>query len=452
MRRIRSILGGSLGNLVEWYDWFVYSAFALYFAKSFFPEGDATAQLLNTSGIFALGFLMRPVGGWLLGLVADRHGRKVALTASVSLMCAGSAMIALIPGYATIGIAAPLLLTFTRMVQGLSVGGEFGASATYLAEIADPKHRGFWASFQYVTLILGQLLALGVLLLLQFVFLDEAALESWGWRIPFAIGAVLAVVVFYIRRGIDETPDFLDEDIDAIRQTGVRALLRHPKLVLIVFFMAAGGNVAFYTFTTYMQKYLVASAGFAKQQASLIVAAALFLFMCAQPIAGALSDRIGRKPLLYWFGIGGVLLTVPLMTAIGQTRDPYVAFALILAALLIVTGNSAVSATVKAELFPASVRALGVGLPYAISISFFGGTAEFIALWFKAAGLESGYFWYVTAIIAATLAVYSFVPETRWSSRMGNGTVTPAKAGVSCGEENGGRQAAGDPGLRREDA
>jgi MHS family alpha-ketoglutarate permease-like MFS transporter len=418
MKRIRSIFGGSLGNLVEWYDWFVYSAFALYFAKSFFPASDPTAQLLNTSGIFALGFLMRPVGGWLLGLVADRHGRKTALTVSVSLMCLGSAIVAFVPGYATIGIAAPIILTLARMLQGLSVGGEFGASATYLAEIATPKHRGFWSSFQYVTLIMGQLLALGVLLLLQFVFLDEASLESWGWRIPFAIGAVLAVVVFYIRRGIEETPDFLDEDVDALRKTGVRELLRHPRLVLIVFFMAAGGNVAFYSFTTYMQKYLVASAGFAKGQASLIVAAALFVFMCAQPLAGALSDRIGRKPLLYWFGIGGVLCFVPLLTAIGETRDPFTAFALIMAALLIITGNTAVSATVKAELFPARVRALGVGLPYALSISLFGGTAEYIALWFKSAGQESGYYWYVTAIVAATLTTYFFIPETRWSSRM----------------------------------
>ena len=434
MKRIRSIIGGSLGNLVEWYDWFVYSAFALYFAKSFFPEGDATAQLLNTSGIFALGFLMRPVGGWLLGLLADRYGRKTALTVSVSLMCLGSAMIALIPGYATIGIAAPILLTVARMLQGLSVGGEFGASATYLAEIATPEHRGFWSSFQYVTLIMGQLLALGVLLLLQFVFLDEAALTAWGWRIPFAIGAVLAVVVFWIRRGIEETPDFLDEleeDVDALRKTGVRELLRHPRLVLTVFFMAAGGNVAFYTFTTYMQKYLVASAGFAKSQASLIVAAALFVFMCVQPVAGALSDRIGRKPLLYWFGIGGVLCAAPLLGAIGDSRDPLAAFGLILAALLIITGNTAVSATVKAELFPARVRALGVGLPYAISISIFGGTAEYVALWFKAAGHESGYFWYVTAIIAATLTVYLFIPETRWSSRMASGAARGVRKPVS---------------------
>jgi MHS family alpha-ketoglutarate permease-like MFS transporter len=434
MKRLRSIIGGSLGNLVEWYDWFVYSAFALYFAKSFFPEGDATAQLLNTSGVFALGFLMRPVGGWLLGLMADRYGRKTALTVSVSLMCLGSAMIAIIPGYATIGIAAPILLTLARMLQGLSVGGEFGASATYLAEIATPEHRGFWSSFQYVTLIMGQLLALGVLLLLQFVFLDEAALTTWGWRIPFAIGAVLAVVVFWIRRGIEETPDFLDEleeDVEALRKTGVRELLRHPRLVLTVFFMAAGGNVAFYTFTTYMQKYLVASAGFAKSQASLIVAAALFVFMCAQPLAGALSDRIGRKPLLYWFGIGGVLCAAPLMGAIGNTRDPLAAFGLILVALLIITGNTAVSATVKAELFPARVRALGVGLPYAISISIFGGTAEYVALWFKAAGHESGYFWYVTAIIAATLTVYFFIPETRWSSRMASGATNGARKPVS---------------------
>jgi MHS family alpha-ketoglutarate permease-like MFS transporter len=421
MKRLRSIIGGSLGNLVEWYDWFVYSAFALYFAKSFFPDSDPTAQLLNTSGIFALGFLMRPVGGWLLGLVADRHGRKTALTLSVTLMCLGSAIIALVPGYAAIGVAAPLILTIARMLQGLSVGGEFGTSATYLAEIAHPDRRGFWASFQYVTLIMGQLIALAVLLLLQFVFLDEAALEAWGWRIPFAVGAALAVVVFWIRRGIEETPEFLDEDIERLKRTGVREMLRHPRLVLIVLFMAAGGNVAFYSFTTYMQKYLVNTSGFAKDQASLIVTAALFLFMCVQPLAGALSDRIGRKPLLYWFGIGGALFAFPLLSAIGSTRDPTTAFLLICAALLIITGNTSVSATVKAELFPPHVRALGVGLPYAVSISIFGGTAEAVALAFKEAGHESGFFLYVSAMIAASGVAFLFVPETRWNSRMGAG-------------------------------
>ena len=207
--RLRSICGGSLGNLIEFYDWFAYASFALYFAPAFFPGADRTTQLLNTSGIFALGFLMRPVGAWLLGRAADRYGRKPTLIASVSLMCLGSTMIAVTPGYARIGLWAPALLVAARMLQGLSVGGEYGTGATYLAEIAPCARRGFWASFHCVTMILGQLLALSVLLVLQFVLFDEAQIERWAWRLPFALGAALAIAVFYIRRGIAEAPEFL---------------------------------------------------------------------------------------------------------------------------------------------------------------------------------------------------------------------------------------------------
>src|SRR5436305_526581 len=205
--RLWSILGGSAGNLVEWYDWYVYSAFTLYFAPAFFPASDRTSQLLNAAAIFAVGFLMRPIGAWLMGLYADRHGRRAALTLSVTLMCAGSLLIALTPSFATIGVMAPIVLLAARLMQGLSVGGEYGASAVYLSEMAGKKHRGFFSSFQYVTLIAGQLVALCVLLILQGV-LSEAELHLWGWRIPFAIGGMLAFAVFYLRRGMDETDSF----------------------------------------------------------------------------------------------------------------------------------------------------------------------------------------------------------------------------------------------------
>ena len=423
--RLQSILGGSLGNLVEWYDWFVYASFALYFAKSFFPAGDQTAQLLNTSGIFALGFLMRPIGAWLLGIVADRSGRKTALMVSVSMMCIGSAMIAVVPSYSTIGVGAPIVLLMARMLQGLSVGGEFGASATYLAEVATPERRGFWGSFQYVTMILGQLAALGLLLALRYLVLDEAQLRTWAWRIPFAVGAGLAVVVFYIRRRIIEAPDFLAADESQLKSTGIRELLRYRRQLLIVFGMAIGTNVSFYTYTTYMQKYLVATAGFAVGRASLICAASLVIFMIAQPLAGALSDRIGRKPLLLWFGIAGTLFPVPLMSLIGREHDPLFAFALALAPLSILLGATSIGATVKAEMFPAEVRALGVGLPYAISSSIFSGTAEYVALWFKASGHESGFFWYLSTCVAVSLIAILYVPETRWSSRMRSTTRLP---------------------------
>ncbi len=419
MTRTRSILGGSLGNLVEWFDWYVYSAFSLYFAKAFFPHGDQTAQFLGTSGIFWIGFMMRPVGGWLMGRLADRRGRRTALAWSVAMMCGGSLLIACVPTYADVGIAAPLFLVVARMIQGLSVGGEYGASATYLTEMAPPAHRGFWSSFQYVTLIMGQLLALLLLLLLQFVILDEAALDAWGWRIPFVVGAGLAIVTFHLRRGIAESPAFVAEGTAARTGGRVAELLRdHRRAFLTALGIAIGSNVAFYTYTTYMQKYLVASAGFAKGTASLICTLALALFMLAQPAAAALSDRIGRKPLLYWFGAAGMLATVPLMTAIGATRDPATAFWLVLAALLIVTGTTATAAVVKAELFPAHIRALGVGLPYALSQAVFGGSAEPLALWLKSIGHESWFFYYVSVCVGVSLLTYLQMPETRWTSAM----------------------------------
>lgn len=403
--------------MIEFYDWFAYASFALYFAPAFFPGADRTTQLLNTSGIFALGFLMRPVGAWLLGLAADRYGRKPTLIASVSLMCLGSTMIAITPGYARIGLWAPTFLVAARMLQGLSVGGESGTGATYLAEIAPGERRGFWASSYYVTMILGQLLALGVLLMLRFVF-DEAQIESWAWRMPFALGAALAIAVFYIRRGITEAPEFLSKRGASSARPGLSQLLKHRRIVLLAFGMSVGSNVAFYSFTTYMQKYLVASVGFPIGQASAICTAGLLVLAAAQLAAGWVSDVIGRKPVLLWFGVGGTLLTVPLMTLIGRTHDPLAAFGLSAALLLLLAGGTSISATVKAEMFPAVVRTLGVGLPFAISQSIFAGTAEYIALSFKTLGHESGFFWYVSGCIGVSLITFLRVPETRWSSQM----------------------------------
>jgi MFS transporter, MHS family, alpha-ketoglutarate permease len=424
--RLKSIVGGSIGNLVEWYDWYVYSAFSLYFAKVFFPPASQTAQLLNAAAVFAVGFLMRPVGGWLMGRYADRHGRRAALSVSVLLMCFGSLMIALTPGYARIGVAAPVLLVVARLLQGLSVGGEYGASATYLSEMAGARLRGFYSSFQYVTLISGQLIALVVLLVLQRM-LGNAALEEWAWRIPFVIGGVLAVGALWLRRGIDETPSFRAVvEGSTIRRSPVRELLRYPRQILTVVGLTAGGTVAFYTFTTYAQKFLVNSGGWSKADASRISALTLLVFMLIQPLVGYISDRIGRRPVLISFGVLGLFGTVPLMTALAATRDEGTAFALLMAALIAVSGYTAINAVVKAELFPTEIRALGVALPYAVTVAVFGGTAEYIALWAKNAGHEPWYFWYVTVCVAMSLAVYVTMPETQKTS-LGTDDEAPAQ-------------------------
>lgn len=412
--RLRSIAGGTVGNLVEWYDFYVYSAFSLYFAHIFFPKGDATAQLLNAAAVFAIGFLMRPVGGWLLGVYADSRGRKAALTLSVLLMCGGSGVIALTPGFDRIGVAAPVLLVFARLLQGLSVGGEYGASATYLSEMAGATNRGLFASFQYVTLIGGQLLALAVLLVLQ-ATLSEADLHAWGWRIPFAIGAALAIVALRLRVSLAETEAFAHVP-SAERRNVFRRLGDHKRSVALIVMLGAGGSLAFYTFTTYMQKFLVNTVGWSKPDASLIAAWSLTVYMLIQPLFGALSDRFGRRPQLVAFGVLGLVGTVPLLTALSHPSSRVAAFALILAALTVLSCYTAISGLVKAELFPANVRALGVGLPYAVSVSLFGGTAEYVALWFKSAGNESGFFWYVAATIGVSLLAVLLLPDTRDAS------------------------------------
>jgi len=420
-RRLVNIIGGSAGNLVEWFDWYVYSAFSLYFASSFFPSGSRTSELLSTAIVFAVGFVMRPIGAWIMGIYADNKGRKAGLTLSVSLMCLGSLAIAAAPTYAQAGWIAPAVLVIARMVQGLSLGGEYGSSATYLSEMAGEERRGFWSSFQYVTLIAGQLLALALLLLLQSV-MSEAALEGWGWRIAFACGAVLAVIVFFIRRRLTETSSF--ERVAAMggarkQSSGRNLFVEHPREALLVMALTAGGTLAFYAYTTYMQKYLANTAGFDRETASQIMTAALAVFMLLQPVAGLISDRIGRKPVMIFFGVAGMLLTWPIFTALEQANDPITAFLLVMASLVIVTGYTSINAVVKAELFPGHIRALGVALPYAIANALFGGTAESMALALKDSGHERWFYIYVSVVIGLSLITYATMRDTKRTSLIG---------------------------------
>jgi len=418
-RRIKAIFVGSVGNLVEWYDFYAYSAFALYFASSFFPGHDPVVQQLNAALLFAFGFIVRPIGGWLFGHLADHYGRRNALMLSVLLMCFGSLMIAVTPTYASIGVAAPVLLGLARMVQGLSLGGEYGTSATYLAEVADEKHRGFYSSFQYVTLIGGQLCAILVLLLLQQVFLTVDQLKSWGWRIPFIIGALLALVALAMRSNMHETDDFIAAKKVKRKGSSVRALMKYPREVLVVVGLTMGGTTAFYTYTTYMQKFLKLSVGLSDIQTTIVTASSLVFALCLQPIYGALSDRIGRKPVLIWFGVMGTICTIPLLHSLQAAKSALAAFLLIATAWLIVAGYTSINAVVKAELFPTNVRATGVGLPYAVTVSIFGGTAESIALWFKSIGHETWFYYYLTAVIATSLIVYLTMRDTKHYSAMG---------------------------------
>ncbi len=417
-KRFISIIGGSAGNLVEYYDWFAYAAFAIYFAPVFFPKGDPTAQLLSTATIFAAGFVMRPIGAWVMGRYADAKGRKAGLTLSVGLMFVGSMLLAMAPTYAQAGIFGPATLLLARMTQGLSLGGEYGASATYLSEMAPRKNRGFWASFQYMTLCGGQLVAILVAVVLQ-AFLTEAELTAWGWRVPFFIGALLALAVYILRRNLAETPSFENQHADRPASTAAMLWRDHRRESILVAMLSAGGGLGAYTFTSYMQKYLFNTVGFDKATATYIIAAALVWFTCMQPIFGALADRFGRKPMLLVFGIGGAVAAIPVFLMLEHATSPVTAFLLLLIPLTLQSGYSANNALVKAELFPAHIRGLGVALPYAIGNALFAGTVEMVALWLKGAGVEWAFYIYVAVMIGVAGIATLMLPETMETSLIG---------------------------------
>jgi MFS transporter, MHS family, alpha-ketoglutarate permease len=415
--RIKAVFGGSVGNLIEWYDWYVYSSFSLYFASVFFPAGSQTVELLRAAAVFAVGFLMRPIGSWIMGIYADRHGRRAALVLSMAVMGGASLLIAVTPSYESIGLLAPALLLLARIAQGLSVGGEYAAVATYLSEIAGKKRRGFYGSFQYVTLIGGQLLALVVLVTLQAVLTPEE-LTAWGWRIPFFIGAVGAVAAYWIRRGIEETAAFQNMKK---RETPIDTwhLMRsHPRELLIVLGLTLGGSLGFYVFSNYMQRFLVNTPGFSKDTASMIMTLAMIVFALMQPIMGAISDKIGRKPLLVFFAVGGTLSTIPVMSFLATNTSAMAAFLVISGILMIQSAYTSISGLYKAELFPVEIRALGVGLPYAIGLATIGGTGETVALWLKDIGHEEWFYWYVTFFMVVALATSLLMKDTKQYSRI----------------------------------
>lgn len=417
-QHFKAVFSSSVGNLVEWYDWYIYAIFSLYFAGAFFPKDDETAQLLNTAGIFAIGFLMRPVGGWLMGAYADRKGRKAALTLSILLMSGGSLLITLVPGYGSIGIAAPIILVVARMMQGLSVGGEYGTAATYLSEIAPKNRRGLYSSFQYVTTTLGQLIALAILVLLQQCLLTPQQLAAWGWRIPFGIGALMAVSAVYLRRSMPESEAFSREKVTVKKRGTFKELWKYKRESFIIIGFTLGLTITYYTLTTYVQKFLVNTSGFSKSDSTLITAICLFVFMLVQPLAGLLGDVIGRKRMMI-IAVGlSLLSTVPALMLLSDAHNFWWATSIIIIALVILSLNTSISAIIKAELFPVNVRSLGVSFPYALTVAIFGGTAEYIALGFKNAGYADGFYWYLTVCIFISFVTVIFMPNTDTNSKL----------------------------------
>ncbi|MDR3374942.1 MAG: MFS transporter, partial [Ancalomicrobiaceae bacterium] len=414
-RRVKAILVGSAGNLIEWYDVYVFAAFQLYFASSFFTGVSEAYQQLNTSIVFALGFIARPFGSLLFGAVADRFGRRISLAATVLLMCFGSLIIAATPSAQTIGIAAPILLLIARLLQGLSQGGEYGASATYLSEMSHPNRRGFYSGIWYLTLIGGQLLAVLTLLILQKLFLSIDEIKAWGWRIPFFIGAALSIYVYFMRRDMPETDHYKAANKATSHRTGSLVdFFRHWRTLLIVVGFTIGGTSAFYTYTTYMQKFLKLTVKLTDDQTTMVTTGTLLVAILLQPLYGAISDVIGRKPLLIGFGLGGAVLTYPLLSTLATTKDPFIAFLLICGGWAIVSGYTSITGVVKTEMFPTSVRAMGVGTPYALTVALFGGTVDSVAQWFKTVvGWEQGFYLYASDCIIISLVVYCLLPDSR---------------------------------------
>ncbi|WP_030988152.1 MFS transporter [Streptomyces sp. NRRL S-1813] len=407
--RLRQLAAASIGNAVEWYDWYAYSFLAVYFAGQIFPEGagNSLVPLLSTFAVFAVGFFMRPVGGLLMGAVADRRGRRTALTLTILLMGGGSLLVALTPTYAATGVLAPLTLVVARLVQGLSVGGEFAASTTFLVESAGPGRRGLFSSFQYVSTTAGQLLASGTAALLA-ALLNEQQMGEWGWRVAFLVGALLSLLGLWIRRGAQETRS--SEQQAADRPGIFEALRRHPRQSLLICGITAGGTIAYYTWTTYLPTYAQVNAGFDKGDSLTVGTLSLAFFALLQPLGGMLSDRIGRKPLLLGFSLGFAVLAVPLLHLV---TDSFASLLLVqCAGMVLLTGYTAIAAAVNAEVFPARVRAAGIGFPYSLTVALFGGTAPYVGTWFKQAGHADLFPWYVSALCLVSFLVYLTLPET----------------------------------------
>ncbi|MEV0279683.1 MFS transporter [Streptomyces sp. NPDC050610] len=405
----RQLAAASVGNAAEWYDWYAYSFLAVFFADQIFPKGSGNSlvPLLSTFAVFAVGFFMRPVGGLLMGAVADRHGRRTALTVTILLMGGGSLLVALTPTYAAVGVLAPVVLVIARLVQGLSVGGEFAASTTFLVESAGPGRRGLFSSFQYVSTTIGQLIASGVAALLTHL-LTDGQMGDWGWRVPFLFGALISLVGFWVRQGAHETRSA--EQRAAARPALFEALRSHPRESLLICGITAGGTIAYYTWTTYLPTYAQVNAGFDKGDALLVGTISLAFFALLQPLGGMLSDRIGRKPLLITFAVGFAVLAVPLLHAV---TDAFLSLLLVqCAGMVLLTGYTSVAAAVNAEVFPARVRAAGIGFPYSLTVALFGGTAPYVGTWFKQAGHAGGFPWYVAGLCLISACVYCVLPET----------------------------------------
>ncbi|MGW0291125.1 MFS transporter [Streptomyces tuirus] len=408
----KAIVAGAVGNTVEWVDWAVYATFAPIFADRFFPPGNGSAALLATLAVFAVGFVMRPIGGAVLGAYSDRHGRKKGMTLTIALMAGSSLVIAVCPTYTAVGVAAPVVLVLARLVQGFSAGGEFGSSSAFLVESAAKGRRAFAGSWQQVSVGAGALIAsfLGTVLTST---LDDGALHSWGWRLAFAIGAALGLVGLWLRHSVPETESFIRSEARQ-RQRGnpVVAMVRdHPGAALRVAGITIAGTLVYYVWVSYLPSYAHVTTGIPLNQALLANTVAMAVFIVLLPFGGLLSDRIGRKPTMTAFAVGILLFAWPAFHFLANSFWGLLLIEII--GLVLMIGYSANCAVVMAEQFPPEVRTTGIGLPYALSVALFGGTAPYVTTWMSTNGHRDLVWVYVAAAALIGAAVYSTMPETK---------------------------------------
>lgn len=408
-QKIRSIIAASSGNLVEWFDFYIYAFTAVYFAHNFSNSDNPTIQQISAFGVFAAGFFMRPIGSWLFGSLADKIGRKSSMVFSVILMAVGSFLIAALPSKESVGDLAIILLLIARLIQGLSVGGEYGIAATYLSELATKGRRGFYSSFQYVTLIGGQLLAVASISIML-LFFSEQEMNDYAWRILFVVGGLLALGSLFVRSVMSESATELHKHED---RGSFKALFSTSwKPFLIIVGITAGGSLTFYTITTYTKTFMINSAGFDKALSNNIMLAALFVLMIIQPIFGLIGDKIGHKNSLLIYAVLAFLGIYPLFMLLKINADtPLLAFCSILALFVILSFYTSVAGIFKAKLFPEHIRALGTGLSYAVANAIFGGSAPFVALQFKNYGFENFFFVYVAAMMIFVFFVVLLLPK-----------------------------------------
>ncbi|MFD4191535.1 MFS transporter [Amycolatopsis thermoflava] len=406
----KAIVAGAVGNTVEWVDWAVYATFAPVFAKQFFTPGNETTALLSTLAVFAVGFVMRPIGGAVLGAYADRHGRKKGLTLTISLMAGASLVIAVCPTYSKIGVLAPIVLLLARLVQGFSAGGEFGSSSAFLIESAASGRRAFAGSWQQVSVGAGALIASLMGTVLNST-LSEPQLQSWGWRVAFGVAGLLGLVGLWLRRSVHETEAFTRIK-ERPRGNPLVAMFRdHPKAALRVAGVTIAGTLIYYVWVTYMPTYAHLATGIPLRQALLANTLAIVVFLILLPFGGLLSDRIGRKPTMAAFAAGFLLFSWPAFHFLAA--DFWTLLLIEIVGMVLIVGYSANCAVIMAEQFPPEVRTTGIGLPYALAVAVFGGTAPYVTTWMNAEGFGHLVWLYVAIAAVIGLAVYTTMPETK---------------------------------------